>query len=114
MDIIKACARFRYTATRAPADCSVWPEGVALVTGASSGIGAAVADRLAGEGWRLLPSGQDISRLLARPPFCHRKPVRADPARPARYLCTGIAQGQARGADVIPAISGLDGKAPLA
>ncbi len=50
-------------APHAEADAPAWP--TVLITGSSGGIGLALAERLAGEGWRVLLHGRDPDKLGA-------------------------------------------------
>ncbi|MER6738948.1 SDR family NAD(P)-dependent oxidoreductase [Streptomyces puniciscabiei] len=83
--------------------------GTALVTGASSGIGAVVARRLAAEGaWRLVLNGRDATRLEQVAAPLDALAVPADLTRPgADRLLTDLVLDHTGRLDLLVACAGL-------
>lgn len=82
--------------------------GTALVTGASSGLGAAVARRLSAEGWRLVLNGRDAARLRHVAERAQASVFPADLTRPgAERQLARFAVAQVGRVDVLVAGAGV-------
>ncbi|MFF5343569.1 SDR family NAD(P)-dependent oxidoreductase [Streptomyces althioticus] len=93
---------------REPRGAAAQRPGTALVTGASSGIGAAVARRLSAEGWRLVLNGRDAGRLAETAAHAAAAVFPEDLTRPAaERRLTRFALDQVGHLDLLVACAGV-------